>query len=187
MFSGILKKKKDTPRIERDSSSIVIVKSSQRALEARWTPRHQRNDDKKMTRLQGGLTRRVGILNTWDSNTYIDVTGRLDDFVAAQTGGSSWRHGRVGGVRPTTRRQKKGSCEHIFGAYTIWLFGARRRRVLGQRDAFYLSRACARWFATAILVSFDSPCGLLVWIWSQVLQREFQWIKERRETRDREK
>lgn len=33
-----------------------------------------------------------------------------------------------------------------------------------RRDAFYLSRACARWFATAILVSFDSPCGLSVWI-----------------------
>lgn len=43
--------------------------------------------------------------------------------------------------------------------------GARRRRMeTERRDAFYLSRACARWFATAILVSFDSPCGLSVWV-----------------------
>lgn len=44
-------------------------------------------------------------------------------------------------------------------------FGARRRRIRGQwEDAFYLSRACARWFAAAILDSFDSPCGLSVWV-----------------------
>jgi len=47
--------------------------------------------------------------------------------------------------------------------YATW--GSEEADTWRQReDAFYLSRACARWFATAILVSFDSPCGLSVWI-----------------------
>lgn len=52
----------------------------------------------------------------------------------------------------------------LFGLSVICnLWGSKEAITWRQReDAFYLSRACARWFATAILVSFDSPCGLSV-------------------------